>query len=61
MLKYVYWHIIIYFVPNLFSKILLLYKLICIFACNFKTETITMKAKPFVKWVGGKTWNTITR
>ena len=26
MLKYVYWHIIIYFVPNLFPKILLIYK-----------------------------------
>ena len=32
MLKYVYWHIIIYFVPNLFSKILLLYFFLCIFA-----------------------------
>ena len=35
MLKYAYWHIIIYFVPNLFPKILLLYKLICIFAFKY--------------------------
>ena len=35
MLKYVYWHIIIYFVPNLFGKILLLYKLISIFAFDY--------------------------
>ena len=42
MLKYVYWHIIIYFVPNLFLKILLLNKLLCI--SDFVEDTFARKA-----------------